>query len=39
VEDALTGSLYRRELLAQALAEMGWREDGRGNDIRNQPVV
>jgi hypothetical protein len=28
VEDALTGSLYRRELLAQALAESGWRENG-----------
>jgi len=28
IEDALHGSLYRRELLAQALAESGWRENG-----------
>jgi hypothetical protein len=28
IEDALTGSLYRRELLATALAESGWRENG-----------
>ena len=36
VEDALTGSLYRRELLAQALAEMGWREDGTLNILEGR---
>jgi hypothetical protein len=28
VADVLTGTLFRGELLRQALAEMGWREDG-----------
>jgi len=28
VHDALQGSLYRGELLRQALDEMGWRENG-----------
>jgi len=28
VDDALYGSIYRRELLRQALDEMDWREDG-----------
>ena len=28
VYDALQGSLYRGELLRQALDEMGWRENG-----------
>jgi len=28
VNDALYGSLYRRELLRQTLDEMGWRENG-----------
>ena len=28
VEEALYGSLYRRELLRNALEEMGWRENG-----------
>jgi hypothetical protein len=28
VDTALYGSLYRRELLRQALDEMGWRENG-----------
>ena len=28
VDDALYGSLYRRELLRQALAEMDWRDNG-----------
>jgi len=36
VEDALTGSLYKRELLAQALAEMGWREDGTLNILEGR---
>ena len=30
VDDALYGSIYRRELLRQALEEMGWRENGNG---------
>lgn len=36
LEDALTGSLYRRELLAQALAEMGWRENGTLNILEGR---
>ncbi len=28
VQDVLQGSLYRRELLSQALDDMGWRENG-----------
>ncbi len=28
VNDALYGSIYRRELLRQSLEEMGWRENG-----------
>jgi hypothetical protein len=30
INDALYGSLYRRELLSQALDEMDWRENGNG---------
>jgi hypothetical protein len=30
VDTALYGSLYRRELLRQALEEMNWRENGNG---------
>ncbi len=33
VDDALYGSIYRRELLRQALEEMDWREDGTLNII------
>ena len=33
VHDALYGSIYRRELLRQALDEMGWRENGSLNII------
>lgn len=33
VNDALYGTTYRRELLRQALDEMGWREDGSLNII------
>ncbi len=33
VDDALYGSIYRRELLRQALDEMDWREDGTLNII------
>ena len=33
VDDALYGSIYRRELLRQALDEMGWRENGSLNII------
>jgi hypothetical protein len=36
VEDALHGSLYRRELLAQVLAEMGWRENGTLNILEGR---
>jgi hypothetical protein len=35
VYDALQGSLYRGELLRQALAEMGWREEGVPLNILN----
>ena len=28
IDDALYGSIYRRELLRQSLEEMGWRENG-----------
>ncbi len=28
VDDALYGSIYRRELLRQALEEMDWRDNG-----------
>ena len=33
VDDALYGSIYRRELLRQALDEMDWRKDGTLNII------
>ena len=33
IDDALYGSLYRRELLRQALDEMNWRENGSLNII------
>jgi len=33
IDDALYGSIYRRELLRQALDEMGWRENGSLNII------
>ncbi len=33
VDDALYGSIYRRELLRQALDEMDWRENGTLNII------
>ena len=33
VNDALYGTTYRRELLRQALDEMGWRENGSLNII------
>jgi hypothetical protein len=33
VNDALYGTIYRRELLRQALDEMGWRENGSLNII------
>jgi len=33
VDDALYGSIYRRELLRQALEEMDWRENGSLNII------
>ncbi len=33
VDDALYGSIYRRELLRQALEEMDWRENGTLNII------
>ncbi len=28
LDDVLVGSLYRRELLRDGLAEMGWRDNG-----------
>ena len=33
IDDSLYGSIYRRELLRQALDEMGWRENGSLNII------
>jgi hypothetical protein len=30
IDDALYGSIYRRELLRQALDEMDWRHNGNG---------
>ena len=33
IDDALYGSIYRRELLRQALDEMNWRENGSLNII------
>ena len=33
IDDALYGSLYRRELLRQALDEMDWRDNGSLNII------
>ena len=33
IDDALYGSIYHRELLRQALDEMGWRENGSLNII------
>jgi hypothetical protein len=36
VYDALQGSLYRGELLRQALDEMGWRENGSLNILEGR---
>ena len=36
VQDVLQGSLYRRELLNQALDEMGWRENGTLNILEGR---
>ena len=36
VDTALFGSLYRRELLRQALEEMGWRENGTLNILEGR---
>jgi hypothetical protein len=36
VEDALTGSIYRRELLHEVLQEMGWRENGTLNILEGR---
>ena len=36
VDDVLYGSLYRRELLRQALEEMGWRENGTLNILEGR---
>ena len=36
VDDALYGSIYRRELLRQSLQEMGWRENGTLNILEGR---
>jgi hypothetical protein len=36
IDTALYGSLYRGELLRQALEEMSWREDGTLNILKNR---
>lgn len=36
LEEALYGSLHRRELLRQALEEMGWRENGSLNFLEGR---
>ena len=36
IYDALYGSFYRRELLRQALDEMGWRENGSLNILEGR---
>ena len=37
VDDALYGSIYRRELLRQALEEMDWRDNG-NNELKILPT-
>jgi hypothetical protein len=36
LDDVLYGSLYRRELLRQALTDMGWRENGNLNFLEGR---